>query len=405
MRNWVFLLVLILMIAGIVLTSEKAIAGDEIFLNLNNANIGSVLKILSDIGGVNIVPSTQVTGKVTIRLKGVTWEEALDIIAKQSGLVVVEGPGLIRVLKREEYEAEERAQIEAKRREEDLVPVGHKVITLEYSKANELRAIVNSFLSERGNVSVDQRTNSLIVTDIPARVELIEGLVNKLDKETPQISIQARILDVNSTDLSEFGVDWSSINEVTGTSITQSANRVSDVIGQLVLGTKIPSHVNLDAIVSSLVSRGVASLISEPRITTLDNRSASVFSGMEVPQTRLDEAGNTVLQLFAVGTTLTVTPHVTKGDKISLDIDAERSDVQEVPTGFQFTKQNASTEVVLSDGETAVIGGLTTEKQEEVRTGLPILMNLPLIGNAFRYNKVETRKTSLIILITPHIVM
>jgi len=406
MRKLAFSLAFCLMIAESIFASGNGESGGTIrVLNLRNADVRFVFETLSDISGVNIVPSAQVTGKVNISLRDVTWRDALDIIAEQNNLVVVEDKKVIRVLTKDEYKSEVESKLEEKKKKENLIPLEHRVLSLRYSKAEDLRGTVEGFLSERGKVAVDQRTNSIIVTDIPEKLDLIGGLIGKLDRETRQVNIKAKIMDFSTTGLRELGIDWSSVNEVTGTTITQSANRVTDVIAQIVFSTKIPPHVNLDAILSSLVSKGAAHLVSEPSITTVDNIAASVFSGMQVPQTRLDEAGNTVVELFDVGTTLTVTPHITSDNEISLDIEAIRSDVQTTAAGYQFTKQQAKTSVVLSDGETAVIGGLNTTKQDEYKIGIPILMNLPLIGNIFRYTKTEIRESTLVIFITPHIVM
>jgi type IV pilus secretin PilQ/predicted competence protein len=288
-----------------------------------------------------------------------------------------------------------------------------------HATAEEIQEALVSVLSKRGRIDIDSRTNSLIVTDVPENLDLVAQMVQDLDKETPQVTISAKLFEVDSRSLLELGFDWSVIkdgafdldpdedvvplgHERRGEQTTSSG--VSELIGRFTYST-LEQGYDIDALLAALASENKGEILAHPEITTLDNKQATILMGQEVPFKVLDERGNVVTELKQVGTQLTVTPHITSPQTILLELEPERSSYEVDPgAGIIINTQRAKTSVVVSDGQTAVIGGLTTHDIIKVNKGLPLLKDIPLLGLLFRYTREEVTKKDLVIFVTPHIV-
>ena len=402
-------------------------------LSLTNADIKSVLMYLSSYSGVNIVASPSVEGEVTIRLSNVTWKEALDIILETYVLVGVKSENYIRVVKADDYYAEKAAEEKHLMERDSMVPLSTHIVSVKYNVAGELKKAVQGLLSGRGTVDHDQRTNSLIIRDLPENLERVDELIGVLDKETKQIKISAQLLEVESGFLREIGVDWRVVNAYgldTPVQEVDPDNEIDPLFGSnpdrqnfaseevLVQGTKnvltdklgqfsfarLVEDYTINGILSTIESSNKGKIIAHPEVTTLDNVEAYIQMGQKIPIKQFDPSGNTIITFYDVGTKLRVTPHVTSESRILLHLSPERSSYQFDPNGVVINTQHAETNVVVENGETAVIGGLTNQENKTINTGLPILKDIPVIGFLFGYEKKEVITRDLVIFVTPTII-
>lgn len=406
-------------------------------LSLTNADIKSVLMYLSSYSGVNIVASPSVEGEVTVRLSNVTWKEALDIILETYVLVGVESENYIRVVKAENYYAEKTAEEKHLMEQESMIPLSTHIISVKYNVAGELKKAVKALLSGRGTVDHDQRTNSLIIRDLPENLQRVDELVSVLDKETKQIKISAQLLEVESGFLREIGVDWRIVNAYGIESPVQEVdpnaapedeipplfpentdrqnyaseevlvrgtrNVLTDRLGQFSFARLVEDYT-INGILATIESSDKGKIIAHPEVTTLDNVEAYIQMGQKIPIKQFDPSGNTIITFYDVGTKLRVTPHITSESRVLLHLSPERSSYQFDPNGVVINTQHAETNVVVENGETAVIGGLTNQENQSIKTGLPILKDIPVIGFLFGYEKKEVTTRDLVIFVTPTII-
>ncbi len=380
-------------------------------LNFQNAEISSVLNFLADYGQVNIVTAPQVEGSVTLSLKQVSWQEALDILTKTYSLTAVKEKGYIRVLPTQDWLTESRSLQQHTFEQNNIVPLESKIIDVDNASASDLVTPIKSLLTERGDVEIDARTNSLIVQDIPDNIPKIETFVRELDRETSQIKISTQLVEVSSTALEEIGVNWNlttSKTETDGTSYnTESrllgAEEVLDPIADFTFGT-VQDGWTLDAKVAALLSDGRGKILAHPEITTVDNKEARIQMGQKIPIKQYDASGNVIITYEEVGTILRVTPHITSENRILLHLKPERSTYEFDPNGLIINTNNAETNVVVDNGQTVVIGGLTTQDLIENESGIPVMKDLPIVGYLFKYHKKRVENRDLMIFVTPTIV-
>ncbi len=374
-------------------------------LNLQHADIHSALDFLSSYSGVNIVAGPTVEGEITLQIRDVTWRQALNIITETNGLVVVEGENYLRVLPQKDFIAEEMARGKYEADKANLGKLETRVFYISHGRARALSRSLKDLTSSRGKIEVDERTNSLIIMDRPDNLETMSALIDSLDRETPQIRIEAKLLEIDTSTLWELGIDWSAIRGGSNPlEVSQStAGEVTQAIGKFTYGT-VRNSYDLNAAIASLASQNKAQILAQPSISTMDNQTATILMGQEIPLKMFDQAGNVVIKMYQVGTKLIVTPHVTSPTKILMHLRPERSSYSYDPNGIIISTQKAETNVVVSDGETVVIGGLTNQEKKSVQKGIPILKDIPLLGMLFRYTKHETVTNDLVIFVTPHLV-
>ena len=424
MKNKLIIFLVILLIPltlGITQQDEKVIKN----LNLQNADVHSVLSFLADYGDVNIVTAPSVQANVTLNLQNVTWRQALDIVLKTYSLAGVQEEGYIRVVPLEEYLKEQSAIEKHKYEQKVLVGLEMQIVEVKYSAAKDMVIPLKSMLSERGSINVVERTNSLIIRDIPDNIAKIQEIVKTLDKETQQIRISAQLLEMDSDLLKEFGVNWlfsgtKSVNFLKdnwnatvdsldvggskpGTGIF--ADRVSDPISRFIFGMlRSDTAASIKGQISALAANTKLKIVAHPEITTLDNKQASIQLGEKIPIKQFDAAGNVVITFVDVGTILKVTPHITGENKILMHLRPERSQSKSDPAGIIIQTTNAETNVMVENGQTVVIGGLTTQDEERLTAGVPILKDIPILGYLFRYTRKKISTKDLVIFVTPTIV-
>lgn len=379
-------------------------------LQFQSADIRSVLTFLADYGGVNVVVAPEVQGNVTIKLHDVLWRDAMNIIGNTYNLAIVdETSGYIRVLTNDSYrkETSEKEKHDAEQRQ--LVALETKIVKISNSTSDDIVSAVKSLLTDRGKATSDKRSNAIIIQEVPANMQKVLDYIADLDKPAKQIKISAQLVEISSDGLEELGVKWTAQGTYTttgGTTYSQKGevlgDRVSDVFGQYTLG--VAKDWSVDAVVQSLVKNGKGKIIAHPEITTIDNKEAHIQMGQKVPIKQFDQAGNVTTKFEEVGTLLTVTPHITAENQILMLMKPERSTYQFDPNGVIINTNNAETNVIVANGQTAVIGGLTTQDEVSSVLGIPILKDIPLLGALFRYSNKRTENHDLVIFVTPTIV-
>ncbi|MCP4683867.1 MAG: hypothetical protein GY867_00310, partial [bacterium] len=381
-------------------------------LQFQAAEIRSVLNFLADYGGINVVVAPDVTGTVTIRLQNVQWRAAMDIIGRTYDLAVVDDTeaGYIRVLKSETYRKEISEQRKHDVEQHQLVDLETKIVKISNSVAAELEETVESLMSDRGRATADKRSNSLILQEVPNHLPVVLDYISKLDMPSKQIKISAQLLEISSQGLQELGINWMA----NGTHTTESGriyNQGGDVIGNLgttplgryTLNASGPNWT-LDGFVEAIVESGKGKIIAHPEITTVENKEARIQMGSKVPVKQFDESGNVVIKFEEIGTILIVTPHITAENQVLMHLRPERSTFEFDPAGVIINTNNAETNVIVNNGQTAVIGGLTTQDETESELGVPLLKDIPIFGNLFKFSRKQTESKDLVIFVTPTIV-
>ncbi|RKX23461.1 MAG: hypothetical protein DRP51_00190 [Candidatus Zixiibacteriota bacterium] len=381
-------------------------------LSFQAAEIRSVIRFLADYGNVNVVVAPKVQGQVTINLKNVTWKQALTIIGSTYNLAIVfEEDGYIRVLPADDYRKEQTEIEQHNSQQLSLAKLEVKIVRLANTAAAEISESVKSLMTDRGKVDADERTNSLILQEVPENLDRVIDFIKELDRPARQIKISAQMLEIYNTNDVEFGVDWTASgswspensNRTVSQTMTQDGDRVTDKFITYDIGA-LMNGWSVDAVVSAIVGESKGKVIAHPEITTIENKMATIQMGQKIPIKQFDQSGNVVIQFEDVGTILRVTPHITATNQILMHLIPERSSIEPDPSGIIINTSNAETNVVVNNGQTAVIGGLTSQVEVEATSGIPILKDIPLIGALFRYTEKHYEDRDLVIFVTPTIV-
>ena len=370
-------------------------------LDFEDAEIRQIMKTLSEIGKQNVIINKNITETCSIYLSDVTWKEAFLAVLKMNDLVAYMDNGFIRVIKYEDFANQMLILSETERLEKIAQPAIVRVIKIHNARAEDIKTTLDPLMSPEDQPSVDLRTNSLVFTVSDSTLALVTQIIDELDTETKQVSIEVKMVTVDSNSMTELGINWSALND--NSSITQTTIGEE---GKLLMGkySGTAGATDILATISSLIDQNKAEIVSRPHVTTQDNEPANISSGQELPVVTYDEARNTVIELIQASTELTVTPHILSEDRILLDVQATRRTAEGVGVGLKINEEQAQVKMITSNGATAVIGGMRQMHESETESGIPILQDIPLIGQAFKYSKREMKKSDLIIFITPRIV-
>ena len=422
---------------------KKKYQGRRINLTVKDADIQNVLTFLAREGRVNIVTSEEVKGKVTFHLEDVPWDLALDTVLKAKGLDYVVEQGIYRVASAESIQKEYETKVEKAKKQRELKPVVVRLVPVNYGKGGEMATRVKDVLSDKGSVSVDERTNTLVIKDTEDYLAAAEELVTRLDQQTPQILIEARIVEARTTFSEDIGIQWggnfsmsSAFGNETGTAFPSSiglagGSGAADPSGGISLdnpnwAVNLPAAVgtgsggaigiqlgsiggigNLTLRLSAAEENGDVKIISSPRISTLDNRKASISQGVQIPISVVSAAGvNT--QFFSADLRLDVEPHVTRDGHINLKLDITKNepDFGNLAANGNPTiqKKEAHTELLIRDGDTTVIGGIYTRSTGKSFKKIPFLGDIPVLGWLFKSRNRSDDRSELLIFITPKVV-
>ena len=444
--------------------SGKHYKGEPLSLNFQDIEVRAVLQIIAEFTRNNIVVSDGVTGNITLRLDNVPWDQALDIILKTKGLDKRQSGDVIYVATLDELRNSELSVLKTLKDKADLTPTRIDRIQVQFARATDLKKLiddaknntkssgnggisnnVDSIISERGSVSVDERTNTLIVNDIPEKIQAVRELVAELDKPVKQVLIDSRIVlteDNYARDLgARFGVSF--INRTSDKLITGSgtSNASTSLAVDVVNGTRpltIPDLSNrlgvnmplvggtsgtpasyglsilsgdflVDLELSALQTEGRVEIVSSPRVVTQDGAPAEVWSGTEVPIVTRDDEGKSTLETVTAALRLNVTPRIAPNNMVDMELNINNDELGNnvsVAGQTSFTKNTSGvkTNVLVDNGETIVLGGVYKQRQTAKTDKVPLLGDIPVIGNAFKKNTREFKKNEMLIFVTPRIV-
>ncbi|MFN3395291.1 MAG: type IV pilus secretin PilQ [Thermodesulfovibrionales bacterium] len=409
---------------------EGRYTGKKISLDFQDADIVPIFRLLADISGYNIVVDPNVKGKLTMKLINVPWDQTLDIILKTFNLgKTVEG-NIIRIAPLAVFAKEAEEKAKAKEAEAKAEPLETKIFPISYADVSVVEKSIkdSKILSARGSISVDKRTSSMVVKDVPSVFPQIENLLATLDKPTPQVLIEARIVEINTNDERDLGIQWglgykapNTLSQIggfsgLGTGTFTGNNFVVDfpaaISGRgsgITFGLISPDRtLGLDLQISALETVGKGKVISNPKILTVDNGKAKILQGKSIPVRKLTTEGTISTEFKDINIELNVQPHITPDKSIGMSIEIKKEELDPtVPSieGVPGTdKKEANTNVIIRDGETIVIAGMYKVNTEDSKTGVPGLMRLPILGWLFKQEKEKVITSELLIFITPRIV-
>ncbi|MBN1758434.1 MAG: hypothetical protein JW863_08965 [Chitinispirillaceae bacterium] len=369
---------------------------------VNNAKISSVCKQLSAFSGVDIIVNERIKGSVSISVSRKTWREILEIVCRINNLSISNEGSYIYVLSSDEL-AKTATTVQAA---QELGPLKREVISIKHASAGEMEKSIQSLLSSRGKVTVVAHTNALIIFDTEENIRQIRQMITQLDIETAQISISCKIIEVSSGVVQRMGIHWGyAADAVEAQHLPQPANAgelVTGAIDRITYG--ILNAQNFTAALEYLYGDNKGEIVAQPQITTVDNKEARIFMGQQIPVKYLDEAGNTVVKMINAGTELIVKPHISGEGRILLELNPKKESYVRQADGTPIiNQQSASTNVVVNNGETVVIAGLTSNEYTTAESGIPVLKDIPLLGNLFKRSEKNREKKDLIIFVTPYI--
>ncbi|WP_410212057.1 type IV pilus secretin PilQ [Aquirhabdus sp.] len=443
--------------------------GQKLSLNFQDIEVRSVLQLIADFTGLNLVASDTVAGKITIRLQNVPWDQALDIVLKTKGLDKRRNGNVIMIAPADELAAREKIEIQNNRQVEQLAPLTTQYIQLSYAKASDLFTLitsgrnngggggggtvaggtggdanVGSLLSSRGTVSVDTRTNTLIVQDTATTIDKVREMIARLDVPIKQVMIEARIVRASDTFSKELGVQWGILSHGTasrpnllvggsettlfdlrnpqsttlngqtgvGYTITRPDNLSVDLAAtgsgasSIALGVMSISDIMLDLTLSALQADGKGEVIATPKVLTLDKQKARVAAGTTIPYQQSTSSGATSIAFVNAELSLEVVPSITPDGRVGMELMVNADSVGDAAPNGQLTinTNRLQTNVLVDDGQTVVLGGIFQNQISSSTTKVPFLGDLPYLGRLFRHTLQANNKQEMLIFVTPRLV-
>jgi type IV pilus assembly protein PilQ len=414
------------------LGDSEDFTGRTISLNFQDIPVRTVLQIIADYNEFNLITSDTVTGNITLRLDGVPWDQALDIILKVKGLDKRMQGNILMVAPSDELAAREAKNLQAQQQVEELAPLYSEYVQINYAKAIELADLIKnedtSILSSRGSVSVDERTNTLLIRDTAKIIEDIKRMVTILDIPVRQVIIEARMVTVKDNINEELGIRWgvtdtdgqyATSGSLAGASTSNTglvpalADRLNvnlpvvNPAGALAFQVaRLSDGTILDLELSAMEKENKGEIIASPRITTANQKEAYIEQGVEIPYQEASSSGATATQFKKAVLSLTVTPHITPDNKIILDLVVTQDTVSDVQSGQApaIDTQRIGTQVLVNNGETIVLGGIYQQAIISTVSKVPVLGDIPYFGWLFRNTNQFNEKKELLIFVTPRIV-
>jgi len=392
-----------------------------------DADFQSVFHSISELAGKDILLAPDVVGRLSMTVTKKTWYEMMNIICNMHDLIWLDEGNYINVQRTASYQNRIIRESEKREQSDMVAPLLRRSFQIKHASANEMSRVLETIKSSRGRISVVDRNNAIIVYDTERRLGQMQNTLNELDIETLQIVITAKLVVVDSRLANDLGVDWSGVDRpditVGGDNSRLQANfsnvpslaGISDANGGtggaisagVTPATKLTVNAfdrNMQATISNILSDSRSEILASPQISTLDHTEAQIFMGDQISIRVIDQSGNSAIQMVESGIKLTVTPHVAGDNRILLELHPENNSYSYDDKGqVVISKQEAQTKVVVSDGETVVIGGLTKNDEIEAETGIPILKDIPILGYLFKHTRKEISKKDLIIFVTPRI--
>ena len=419
----------------------RRFVGQRISMDFKDADLSNVFRIIAEVSNLNIITTDDVKGKVSLRLVNVPWDQALDIVLKSKNLGARQEGNILRIAPLTTLRAEEKARLDSQKEVEKLQASLEGVvetIPVNYSKASDLQAKIKDLLSEGGKIQIDDRTNMIVIRDIRKNVDAVKSLIATLDTATPQVLIEARIVEVDTSFSRELGVQWGGIKQGAVNGYLAGVSGYQDAGGSFLSGLPISNTPNpfetanyavnlpaavgqgsgggisfgiirnsfrLDVSLTALEASGKGKVVSSPKVVTIDNKEAVIEQGTQIPYSTVSASG-TNTQFVDATLSLKVTPHITPEGSVIMKVEAKNDSQGATGATGQpaINKKKATTEVLVRDGETAVIGGILQISRNENEQAVPWLSKIPLLGYLFRKDTTSTSNRELLIFITPKII-
>lgn len=435
--------------------------GEKLSFNFQNVEVRAALQAIADISGLNIITSDSVTGNLTLRLRDVPWDQALDVILQAKGLDMRKNGNVLWIAPKEEVLTKEKLELEQRAQIADLEPLRSEIFQLNYQKAEAFRTVFgldanggstgdskNRVLSKRGSAVIDPRTNQLFVTDIASKIEDIRKLIQRTDVASKQVLIEARLVEandgfsrnlgaklgfadmrtirggdagwqLNGNERLAIGGNLTGVGQTTGqvelsndsfnntTMVNLPAAAIGGVSASSLAFSLFSSAANrfLNLELSALEADGKGKIISSPRVVTEDKQIAVIEQGIELPYQVATSSGATSITFKKANLRLEVTPQITPDGNVVLDVDVNKdSKGEETRAGFAINTQHVKTKVMVENGGTVVLGGIYQQSERNNETKVPLLGDVPVLGHLFKTTGRENTKTELLVFITPKIV-
>ena len=421
-------------------------SGEKLSLNFQDIDVRSVLQLIADFTDLNLVASDTVAGNITLRLQNVPWDQALDLVLKTKGLDKRKIGNVLLVAPADEIAARERQELESKKQVADLAPLRRELIQVNYAKASDMAQLFQSVTSadgavtERGSITVDDRTNSIIAYQTQERLDELRRIISQLDVAVRQVMIEARIVEANVDYDKALGVRWGGgarsgrwdVSGKDGAQIFEGTGRRvilgTDKVGSTTVDdgqARLPfvdmgvasstsgfgigylgSNVVLDLQLSAMEKTGNGEVISQPKVVTSDKETAKILKGAEIPYQEASSSGASTTSFKEAALSLEVTPQITPDNRIIMEVKVTKDapDFARAVNGVPpINKNEVNAKVLVSDGETIVLGGVFSNTQTKGVEKVPFLGDLPYLGRLFRRDIVQDNKSELLIFLTPRI--
>lgn len=418
--------------------SERfAYSGEKLSLNFQDIDVRSVLQLIADFTDLNLVASDTVSGNITLRLQNVPWDQALDLVLKTKGLDKRKVGNVLLVAPADEIAARERQELEAQKQIAELAPLRRELIQVNYAKASDMAKLFQSVTGsgseegaseERGSITVDDRTNSIIAYQTQERLDELRRIVAQLDVAVRQVMIEARIVEANVDYDKALGVRWGGAKILgggkwniygnddqgdeggnTGDDMTMNVPFVDMGVAERTSGIGIgfiTDNTILDLELSAMEKTGNGEVVSQPKVVTADKETAKILKGTEVPYQESSSSGATTVSFKEAALSLEVTPQITPDNRIIMEVKVNKDepDYENAVLGVPPIRKNeVNAKVLVSDGETIVIGGVFSNTQSATVDKVPFLGDLPYLGRMFRRDVVRDSKSELLVFLTPRI--
>lgn len=414
-------------------------SGEKLSLNFQDIEVRSVLQLIADFTNLNLVASDTVDGRITLRLQNVPWDQALDLILKTKGLDKRQVGNVLMVAPADEIANRERLELENSRQVAELAPLQTEFIQVNYAKAAEVAELLSAeqgLLSSRGSVTVDERTNTLLIQDVASKLDAVRGALTYLDIPVRQVMIEARVV-IASTDFEKnLGIRWgggttysrgdtqydaggslNTISELNPANANAQGQNiitfpdalavdlgVSEATSSFAIGILTDEGL-LDLELSALESDGMSEVVSQPKLVTADGQTARIESGVEIPYQEASSSGATTVTFKDAVLSLEVTPQITPDDRIIMDLQVNKDSVGEIFLGVpSVDTREIQTQVLVENGETIVLGGVYEVETVNAVAKTPFLGDLPFVGKLFKRTEEMEEKTELLIFITPKLI-
>ncbi|WP_420554566.1 type IV pilus secretin PilQ [Neptuniibacter marinus] len=403
--------------------------GEQIDLNFQNVELRSVLQIIAEVAELNLVVSDSVGGNITLRLKKVPWDQALDIVLKTEGLDQRTVGNVLLIAPADEIAQREQAELESSQKVEQLAPLRTEFIQVDYRKASEMMGTVQGakLVSERGFIMADDETNVLMVRETANAIQEIRETLQRFDVEVEQVLIEARLVNATSNVTKDLGIKWgfgyndvdngkgwivsqdqssidfSSTSPTSGLNVDLGATATN--VGQIAIGFAPGASTLIGLELSALEADGKAEIVSQPKILTTNGKKALIQSGSEIPYQTVED-GEVNIEFKDVVLSLDVTPRINPGDRIAMELLIKQDSIGQVLANGELSIDNneLQTTVVVPDGQTIVLGGVFKHETSDSVNKVPLLGDLPIMGALFRNKESTSEKTELLIFITPKLV-